>query len=904
MDFMRKTIVILLLELATCLAMAQPYSYVRNFTIRDGLAANTISGIEQSPNGLIWIATWNGLCCYDGYRFTTFRSDNGAEADALSTNRISMIKADSRENVWVRTYDGGLYLLDTRQCRFVNVGLLLGQKYGKTIHPRNFYAMPTGHVWITDELGALNLRIDDRYPTDVERMEIVDLHQHPEMGRHIRKVEVDGNQREWIITDKGRVLYGQWDKVLPMADEADVEQPDTALTWRLEACGISPANVNKCLVDRQGNLWLTSAHGLILVNFLDRSMQWLPLVEGQETRSVVCRRDGTVWAGSKDGYIGVFTSKGEQLGWLTPQGQLSTTRTRFADHIYVMKEDSQGRTWIGTKGQGLYIAGSQRVISHYVPDAANPYALSHAGVYDIDEDGQGNIWIGTYGGGLNLASCQPDGTLRFLHSGNELKNYPMKSFSRIRRITHDSQGGILLSCTEGLVTFSNRDRKFYCSQHRQQDSTSLRTSDVMQTLVTRDGRIYVATLGGGVQQLTSENLLQDSLPFRLLPVLNRGMGNVMSMTEDGQGNVWIVYETEVCRYSPATGRMERFNPNHLTNHIELTEGLSAIDRQGQLWIAAAGGLFVLDTQQMQKSLFRPHITFTNVLFQGEQTTHPVLNQQTLTVNKDQRNLTISFAALDYGDNYLMEYAYRMDGEEEWNYIGSMPRISFSQLPPGLHTLEVKSTNGDGVWMDNVATLQLDVTPMLWERGWVRLLCLLLVIGLSTWAVMAWLRHRQHMQEREQRLENIMRQYRELQESVGTIENGELRTERCDFYHLEEPKIVNEDDEMMNRLMKFIETRISDDELKIEEMAEAVGLSRSVFFVKIKSLVGMAPIDFLRHLRMERAKQLVELSTMNVSQIAYAVGFTDPKYFTRCFKKEMGCTPTELRERQANQKESE
>ena len=101
--------------------------------------------------------------------------------------------------------------------------------------------------------------------------------------------------------------------------------------------------------------------------------------------------------------------------------------------------------------------------------------------------------------------------------------------------------------------------------------------------------------------------------------------------------------------------------------------------------------------------------------------------------------------------------------------------------------------------------------------------------------------------------------------------------------------------MMNRLMQFIESRIDDDQLKIEEMAEAVGMSRSVFFVKIKSLVGMAPIDFLRHLRMERARQLVGGSTMNVSQIAYAVGFTDPKYFTRCFKKETGYTPTEFRE---------
>lgn len=890
----RKTAITILLLLSTCWATAQFYYSVRTFDIHDGLAANTISGIDQSPNGLTWIATWNGLCCYDGYKFTTFRSDNWADTDALSSNRIAMIKPDSRENVWVRTYDGGLYLLDTRQCRFVNVGILLERKYGKTIYPRNFYALKNGHTWISDEQGNMNLRIDDRYPTDVERIEVINLHKYPKAGRYIRKVEDDGN-REWLITDKGKVLYGHWDKVYPLSETDEANQPDTAFIRKLEACGINAADINKHFTDRQGNLWLTSTRGLTLVNMLHTHMLWVPFVASQETRSLLSRQDGTIWAGSKDGFIGVYASDGRQLGWLSPQGQITKFQSRFADRIYTMKEDSQGRIWIGTKGQGLYVVSPQGAVSHYMPDASNPYALNNAAIYDIDEDCQGNIWIGTYGGGLNLANIQADGTLRFLHSGNELKGYS-EMFNRIRCITHTSQGVILLSCTEGLVTFSNRDRQFFCTQHHRQDTTSLRANDVLQTLVTRDGQVYVTTLGGGIQQVVSDRLLQNNLQFKLLPKLNKGAGYSLSLTEDYQGNIWITHEAEICKYAKSTGIVERFTPHSHTGLTILTESGSVIDQEGHLWAAATGGMYMLDTKQTEKSTFHPNIIFTSLLFQGEQEPRPILNRQTLTIGKEQRNLTINFAALDYSDHSLTEYAYCMDGAKEWNYIGATPRISFNQLSPGMHTLRVRSTNADGVWGSQVATLYLDVTPTLWERTWVRLLCLLMVISLSTWAIIAWLRHRQHMQEREQRLESILRQYRELSERLEAVGSQKGETQPTSKYTLSEPQIVNEDEEMMDNLMKFIEQRLDDENLHIEDMAEAVNMGRSVFYNKIKELVGVSPSDFLRQVRMQRATQLVSKSKMSFSQIAYSVGFTDPKYFTKCFKKETGMTPSEYREK--------
>ena len=256
----------------------------------------------------------------------------------------------------------------------------------------------------------------------------------------------------------------------------------------------------------------------------------------------------------------------------------------------------------------------------------------------------------------------------------------------------------------------------------------------------------------------------------------------------------------------------------------------------------------------------------------------------------------------------MEYAYRMDGDEAWNYIGSTPRISFSQLPPGQHTLEVRSTNSDGVWVSNAATLYLDVTPLWWERTWVQLLALLLlIIGISR-AVLAYKQHRQTTREREQRLENILRQYRELQHAVAEQQqtaaaDADVPPPVAHDYHLEQPKIVDADEEMMGRLMAFIEQHIADEDLKIDDMANAVGMGRTVFYNKIRELVGVSPVDFLRQLRMQRATQLIAQSTMNISQVAYAVGFSDPKYFSRCFKKETGLTPREYREQHTKGGES-
>ena len=143
-----------------------------------------------------------------------------------------------------------------------------------------------------------------------------------------------------------------------------------------------------------------------------------------------------------------------------------------------------------------------------------------------------------------------------------------------------------------------------------------------------------------------------------------------------------------------------------------------------------------------------------------------------------------------------------------------------------------------------------------------------------------------------RVQNIVSQRRMLQQSYI----AQLNPDDRETYRLESPQIEDADKEMMKRLMDYLEKNIANPELKVDDLAFAVSLSRSVFYGKIKSIVGMAPVDFVKHVRILRAEELITKSNYSFSQIAYAVGFSDPKYFSKCFKKETGMTPSEYRAR--------
>ena len=105
-------------------------------------------------------------------------------------------------------------------------------------------------------------------------------------------------------------------------------------------------------------------------------------------------------------------------------------------------------------------------------------------------------------------------------------------------------------------------------------------------------------------------------------------------------------------------------------------------------------------------------------------------------------------------------------------------------------------------------------------------------------------------------------------------------------------ITSPDERFLKKAIDVVEANISDYELDIEGFARKVGVSRMQLYRKLHALTDMTVKEFIRHIRLKRATQLLGQHKMNISEIAYEVGFKDLSHFRKCFKREFGMSATE------------
>lgn len=110
--------------------------------------------------------------------------------------------------------------------------------------------------------------------------------------------------------------------------------------------------------------------------------------------------------------------------------------------------------------------------------------------------------------------------------------------------------------------------------------------------------------------------------------------------------------------------------------------------------------------------------------------------------------------------------------------------------------------------------------------------------------------------------------------------------------LKQIELKGNDALLMEKVMKTVNERLADSSFTVEELAEAVGLSRVQLHRRVKDMTGIAVGEFIRNLRMQQAAALLEKGDVTVSQVTYAVGMVNPNNFAVAFKKYFGVTPSE------------
>ena len=151
-----------------------------------------------------------------------------------------------------------------------------------------------------------------------------------------------------------------------------------------------------------------------------------------------------------------------------------------------------------------------------------------------------------------------------------------------------------------------------------------------------------------------------------------------------------------------------------------------------------------------------------------------------------------------------------------------------------------------------------------------------------------------------RVENLLAQRHKLQSFyrdnlMNSVLSSTAVSEEVVLEEEKLPEMSPNDRKFMDKLIELMEKNMDNGDLVVDDLVREVAVSRSVFFKKLKTLTGLAPIEFIKEMRINRAAQLIETGEFNMTQISYMVGINDPRYFSKCFKSKIGMTPTEYKD---------
>ena len=315
---------------------------------------------------------------------------------------------------------------------------------------------------------------------------------------------------------------------------------------------------------------------------------------------------------------------------------------------------------------------------------------------------------------------------------------------------------------------------------------------------------------------------------------------VLSMIEDHQNNLWIISENTIAKFDPETGTFDHYNEKYLQKEIYFSEASSVIV-QDQLILGTDAGILKINPKLLSKSSYSPPIVFTGLKIQGTQQNINIDDLKELRLKPDERNVSFQFAALDYIEPTSINYAYRLKGlEEKWNEVDNNRSASYINLSPGEYELQIRSTNSDGVWTDNVRNLSVIVIPTFWETHWALLLyAILFIIFTGTIVyIILYIYKLRHQIYLEQQLANIKLRFftdisHELRTPLTLISSpvGEvLEHERLSSNARKLLTVVHSNTERMLRLVNQILDfrKIENKKMKLLlEKTEVIGLLRKV-----------------------------------------------------------------------------
>ena len=305
-------------------------------------------------------------------------------------------------------------------------------------------------------------------------------------------------------------------------------------------------------------------------------------------------------------------------------------------------------------------------------------------------------------------------------------------------------------------------------RHDPSDPSSLSVDYVVAVHTSRDGYVWVATYGGGLNGLDPDALDEG---FTRYTEQNSDLpsNTIAGLLEDDTGTLWISTYGGLVQFDP---EREVFRTHGPDRGVQSTEfNLTAYHKgpDGELFFGGVNGLNAFYPEDVEVNTRPPAVALTEAVVRTQSSTgDSTLNPHAgvaIRLRHDQNDLALGYVGLHYAAPQRNAYAYQLEGyDTEWQQVGTRRQVTYTNLNPGDYVFRVKAANRDGIWSEDQSLLAFTIRPPWWATwGAYGSYALLLMLGVL--AAARFQRRRLLQRERARRAEeDNARKTRELEEA--------------------------------------------------------------------------------------------------------------------------------------------
>ena len=741
--------------------------YFESYTMENGLSTPQIRKYTQDTNQIIWMATSSGLVNYNGYFFKVYNYSNSKIPSITLSDIITLknsvllistldkgfftfniinnsVKSFYKKNsplsniyrIFVDA-DKKLWIATNREvfCSTITIDSLLNtannfDKYfvKYPIIVNQFINDCDKNIWMAGKSGLLKYNTKNKTYQKIKGTE----------NLSVKKVLNSSKNKFLLVTNKGLL---ELDTINHKTERIDLQQDKSNIY------------ISDIVQDSRKNIWIsTVGDGLLHYNTKTKAVNTYKskCVAGDLTSNVISR---------------LYLSPQNILFLSILNNGLNITKIDSHFFKYYLEENPKNPNnmiW------GIYAASDNKI-----------YFAGKAGLNELNPE-TGKI-INRISGEYLYKIFKKDENNILCNSSSHLFNYDIYHNKVYKIKTQNSHfkhitGYYNLADTAQIISYLHGGVIMYDMKGNIKKYL-IKDIRIGNMLYVGDSVLWLATRGNGLLKYSFKNdklnswtgkqsigeyiisLYKDSSDIlwvgtfeslakfdlkteTIAPLKNTIKQRVYAIEEDDKNNLWISTNDGLFKLNKKTLDYQHFNIKHGLQSNDFNELSCAKTPDGHLLFGGPRGLNYFYPDSVHLSTYVPKIVLTRfLLFHKEYLVGDkynghtifkknIMNTDTIFLYHDENTFSIKFVAVDIFNSKNIRYKYRLKGyEEKWISANVSRQGNYTNLSPGKYIFQIKSTNSDGVWVDNTKNVYIFIQPAIWQQTWFKIGSVLLFIFL-------------------------------------------------------------------------------------------------------------------------------------------------------------------------------